>query len=283
MPAIHPSMHVDRTVGGHPLNRFEALHVLGLDETASDEDIRLAYYGLTKAVKLDDYAASERVSHRVEALLSRAKEARDFLLSKRNQTAARMVQQYTGTKKRAKVTVSSEEEKTARLHGLETVRALLVSYLVEERSKRRSCIWALVACVVVGFVVLRYIRVMPARVAAFTVLAGVAIAASTILTSAHGQVRTTRGYIADLDVPIRALRVELGLQPPEEDGYDSVEARERAQDEQEAAEAVMEGLSEDAEDALDAEDPDAIGADSVGSAKDKTNGAARRGSAAKKA
>ncbi len=263
-------MHVDRTVGGHPLNRFEALHVLGLDETASDEDIRLAYYGLTKAVKLDDYAASERVSRRIEALLSRAKEARDFLLSKRNQTAARMVQQYTGTKKRAKVTVTSEEEKTARLHGLETVRALLVSYLVEERSKRRSCIWALVACVVVG-----YIRVMPARVAAFTVLAGVAIAASTILTSAHGQVRTTRGYIADLDVPIRALRVELGLQPPEEDGYDSAEARERAQDEQEAAEAVMEGLSEDAADACDTNAED--------SAKDKTNGAARRGSAAKEA
>ena len=38
------------------MNRFEALHTLGLEEGASDEDITMALYGLEKAVGEFDFS-----------------------------------------------------------------------------------------------------------------------------------------------------------------------------------------------------------------------------------
>ena len=139
------------------MNRFEALHALGLEENASEEDVRLAYYGLEKAVGAFDFSDSERIDQRVKGMVEHAKESRNFLLSVRNQTVARKVRSFA-TKQRGKLSVTPVEEKTARLHGLEQLRGVIVSYHSEERSKRRGSIIALLACIVVGFIGIRYLR-----------------------------------------------------------------------------------------------------------------------------
>ena len=209
------------------MNRFEALHALGLEENASEEDVRLAYYGLEKAVGTFDFSDSERIDQRVKGMVEHAKESRNFLLSVRNQTVARKVRSFAA-KQRGKLSVTPVEEKTARLHGLEQLRGVIVSYHSEERSKRRGSIIALLACIVVGFIGIRYLRGGP-RVVAFSIIGAIAVAGSTILTASHLQVRKARAHVLELDDAIAGLRRELGLEPPEEDGYDAAEAQRRAE------------------------------------------------------
>ena len=79
-----------------------------------------------------------------------------------------------------------------------------------------------------GFIGIRYLRGGP-RVAAFSVIGAIAVAGSTILTASHLQVRKARAHVLELDDAIAGLRRELGLEPPEEDGYDAAEAQRRAE------------------------------------------------------
>lgn len=208
------------------MNRFEALHTLGLEENASDEDVRLACYGLEKAVKAFDFSDSERIAQRVQSLSERAKEAKGFLLSARNKTVARKVRSYA-SKQRGKLTVTPVQEKTARLHGLERLRAVLIAYHDEERGKRRGSILTLLVCIVVSFVTLRYLRGMP-RMVVFAVLGAVAIGGSTLLTNSHLQVRKARDHVLHVDGAIAALRRELGLEPAEDGDRAAAEAVRRA-------------------------------------------------------
>lgn len=199
------------------MNRFEALNTLGLEETATDDDVRLAFYGLEKAVQSTAYGDDPRVNGQVDGLMNRAKEARDFLLSSRNKSAATRVRSYTD-KRRGPVKVSPMEAKTAQLHGYERLRTLLMSVLSNERHKRNMSILALLLCVVVGFVLLKYLRLMQVRIVAFIILAAVAIAGSSILTSSQLRIRKLKPYVLDLDAVIINLRRDLGLDPAEGDG-----------------------------------------------------------------
>lgn len=224
------------------MNRFEALHALGLEENASEQDVRLAYYGLEKAITAFDFSDQERLKGQADGMLNHAKEARSFLLNSRNQKVARKVQSYSA-KQRGKLTVTPVEEKTARLRGCERVRDMVLGYAYNERSKIRSSVIALLLCIVVSFVILRYLRGMP-RIVTFAVIGAVAVAGSTVLTTSIMQSRKARAHVVELDEAIAVLRRELGLEPAEEDGFDADEAMRRA-------DAAAHGLG-----AAGGEDPD---------------------------
>lgn len=215
---------------GSIVNRFEALNVLGLDEQASDGDIRLAYYGVQKAIESHDFSDNEHLVVRVGALRDRAKEARDFLLthgtgaptpggSSGPRRTGGVVGAAFGRKKRAaeKLSVTSDEEKKARLDGLEAIRVCLLTYRDGQASRRLSCLVVILICIVVGFIVLRYIRAMPPRIASFSVIAIAAIAGSTGFTTAHLQCRSVKRHLLDIDERIHELRVDLGLDDPDGD------------------------------------------------------------------
>ena len=215
---------------GTTVNRFEALNVLGLDEQASDVDIRLAYYGVQKAVESHDLSDNEHLVVRVNALRDRAKEARDFLLthgtgaprpgsSAGPRRTGGVVGAAFGRKKRApeKLSVTSDEEKKARLDGLEAVRVCLLTYRDGQASRRLTCLVVILICIVVGFIVLRYIRAMPPRIASFSVIAVAAIAGSTGFTAAHLQCRSVKRHLLEIDETIHGLRVDLGLDDPDGD------------------------------------------------------------------
>lgn len=240
------------------MNRFEALHALGLEEDASEQDVRLACYGLEKAAAEFDFSDQERLNGQIEGTVNHAKEARSFLLSSRNQTAARKGQAPT-SKKRGKLTVTPTEEKTAHLGGLERVREVVLGYAYNERSKIRGSIIALLLCIVVSFVILRYLRGMP-RIVTFAIIGAVAVAGSSILTSAIMQSRKARAHVVELDAVIEPLRRDLGLEP--------VEGEDACADDDASAEQTCDAEAPEADEAddPDCEAPDAEIADSTADA-----------------
>jgi|GEM_PF-2500985 len=201
------------------MNRFEALHALGLEDGASDEDVRLACYGIEKAVASFDLSEEENLARRAEGLVDHARASKKYLLSSRSKTAARKVHEHSANRK-ARLNVTPVEEKAARLRGYERLRLQFVSYFNGERGKRRGSVILLVVCIVVSFILLRYLRGMP-RVVGFGVIGAAAIAGSTILTQAHMQVKKVKPYILDIDARILALRQELGLVPREDEQDDA--------------------------------------------------------------
>lgn len=197
------------------MNRFEALHTLGLEDGASDEDVRLACYGIEKAAASIDLSEEEHLARRAEGLVDHAKASKKYLLSNRSKTAARKVHEHSVNRK-ARLSVTPLQEKQARLNGYERLRLQFVSYYNGERSKLRGSIILLVVCIVVSFILLRYLRGMP-RIVGFGVIGAAAIAGSTILTSSWMQVKKVKPYVLDIDDRILALRRELGLVPEEEE------------------------------------------------------------------
>lgn len=197
------------------MNRFEALNILGLKDGASDDEIRLACYGIEKATAAVDFTEEEHLARRAEGLSDNARAAKKFLLSSYTKTAARKTHE-AGQHGSKKVTVTPTEEKQARLHGFERLRVQVVSYLDNEYTKRRSSIWMLAVCIVVSFIALRLTRGMP-RIVAFIVIGAFAIAGSSILTVSHQQIKKATPYLLEVDKRIRALKRDLGFEVPSEE------------------------------------------------------------------
>ena len=207
---------------GTRVNRYEALNALGLEEGAGEQDVRLAYYGLQKAVATQDFSDKDKLAARVEAQLARAKECRDFLLENGTGAAGKagrsggVAARVLGGRKRApqKLEITAERDKQARLAGLERLRINLLTYRDHEASHRLTCLVAILLCVVVGFIAFRYVRVLAPRAMLLVAVCVAAIASSTGFTSAHLQCRAARRHLLDIDERIHALRVELGIEEP---------------------------------------------------------------------
>lgn len=192
------------------MNRFEALHALGLEEGASDEDVTMALYGLEKAAAEFDFSNIPPLQRRVERTLDKAREAKRFLFNAHNKASARQVESF-GQSRRPKTRVTSLVEKQARLKGLEQVRLQVRMHLSGQQDTRRSSIIALLVCIAAGFVALRYVRLMMARMAIFGVLAVVAVVGSTTLTHAILTCRKLKVHLAGLDEAIDSRKRELGI------------------------------------------------------------------------
>lgn len=210
------------------MNRYEALNALGLEEGAGEQDVRLAYYGLTKAAETQDFSDKEKLAERVDAQLTRAKECRDFLLSNGTTNDGKVgrsggaVKSIFGRKKAEKMEITSERDKQARLAGLERLRINLLTYRDHEAQHRLTCFVTIILAIVVGFVALRYVRVVAPRAIIMVAVAVAAIASSTGFTSAHMQCRAAKRHLLDIDDRIHELRVELGIEEeePAEGGLD---------------------------------------------------------------
>ena len=258
------------------MNRFEALNILGLTDESTEEDVRLAYYGIKKAAEMFDFSEFEQAEHRVDNMLSRATAANKFLLSAHNMSSARRAQAQADRKgkssKKQKLTITATEAKESELKGLERVRGALIQYLDQEQSIRRSCIIALIICVVVGFIGIRYFR-GGIRVWAFIIIGVIAVGASSLVTATHLHIKKIRSYIQLVDDEILAHKIALGLEPdpnaaPEDEGTDEADEAEGedqgAADEGDESEEIdcdnvdgdSEGDADEADDTTEADDPD---------------------------
>ena len=230
------------------MNRFEALHALGLEEGASDEDITMALYGLEKAATQFDFSDIPPLAKRVDHCLSSARDAKKFLLNARNRSAARQVESISAARK-GKVRVTALEEKQARLKGLEQLRQQVCIYLGTQQDARRNSIIVLLCCIVVGFVALRYIRLMMMRMAVFTVLAIVAVVGSSVLTRAILTIRKLKVHVLDVDDAIAKYKKDLGLDDEGEEAVADPKALEAGDDSAVLDEAIEPDVIEDKEDA----------------------------------
>lgn len=197
------------------MNRFEALNILGLSDKATEDDVRLSYYGIKKAAEMFDFSEFDQAEQRVDNMLSRATAANKFLLSTHNMSSARKAQVQAERKgksaKKQKLTITATEARESELKGLERVRGALIQYLDKEETIRRSCIIILVICVVVGFIGIRYFR-GAIRAWAFGIIGLVAIGASSVVTNAHLHIKKIRSYIELVDEEILAHKIALGLE-----------------------------------------------------------------------
>lgn len=70
------------------MNRTEALHILGLGDTATDADIRTAHRELAQMLHPDKFEGNRRLHARAEQQMRSINAARDFLLSDKGRRTA---------------------------------------------------------------------------------------------------------------------------------------------------------------------------------------------------
>ncbi len=215
------------------MNRFEALHALGLEEGASDDDVKMALYGIEKASERYDFSDIEPLQRRVEHALQTAREAKKFMLNAHNRASAKQVLSFK-EKPQEKLRVTALESKRAILSGTEFIRRQVCIYLGTQQDARRNSILALLLCVVVGFVLLRYVRVLVARMTMFGILAVVAVAGSTVLTRSILMIRKVKAHLVEIDDDIASYRHDLGLDDEEDEQEGAEEAQPLLTDSSEA-------------------------------------------------
>ena len=209
------------------MNRFEALHALGLEEGSSDDDVTMALYGIEKASKRYDFSDVEPLQRRVERSVQTARDAKKFMFNAHNRASAKQVLSFK-EKPREKLRVTALESRRALLSGTEFVRRQVCIYLGTQQDNRRNSILALVLCVVVGFILLRYVRVLVARMTMFGVLAVAAVIGSTVLTRSILTIRKVKAHLVEIDDDIAAYRHDLGLDDDDKAAEEEDEVQSQA-------------------------------------------------------
>jgi cobalamin biosynthesis Mg chelatase CobN len=135
------------------MTRDEALRLLGLDEDASEEDIRVAYKEVAQILHPDKYADNKRLAERATEQFKHVNEARDLLLGK---GSSRRAAAATAGGRRKTAHASAGEDRTtalrARLAGIAAARVQLTTQLDTELDRRRMGIYLIVGGLLAGLV-----------------------------------------------------------------------------------------------------------------------------------
>lgn len=102
------------------MTRAEALSALGLEEGATDEDVRLAHRDLAQMLHPDKYEGNKRLRARAEQQMRSINEARSVLL---------------GSRRNASAAPSSPESPAARTAAAKAARAAVMRQLVQTRER----------------------------------------------------------------------------------------------------------------------------------------------------
>ena len=134
------------------MNRLEALHILGLGEDATPEEIKTAYRECAQILHPDKFATNKKLQTRANEQFKNLKEAYEYLTSgkgaKRSHTASASAQ-ANGTY------VNSYRDAEARLAGIAAARAQLVAQRDVIADERRNGMIMAGAGAVVAFITLR--------------------------------------------------------------------------------------------------------------------------------
>ncbi len=133
------------------MNRNEALHILGLEDDASADDIKVAYRETVQILHPDKFAGNEKLQTRATEQFKRLQEAYELLTSSsgsrhgrgssassgasRSSGAARS---WTETEGDVEVEYLTEAEIKARLAGIAAARAQLVAQRDTVTDERRN-------------------------------------------------------------------------------------------------------------------------------------------------
>lgn len=137
------------------MNRNEALHILGLEDDASPEDIKVAYRETVQILHPDKFAGNEKLQARATEQFKRLQEAYDLLSSDTGSRSGRRsgsrgssgngaasassaARSWTETEGDVEVEYLTEAEIKARLAGIAAARAQLVAQRDTVSDERRN-------------------------------------------------------------------------------------------------------------------------------------------------
>ena len=115
------------------MNRIEALNILGLDEDATDDDIKTAYRECVQILHPDRFANNKKLAERATEQFKRLQDAYDYLTSSRG---VKDKTRHTSSSSNAYSSQSGWESVEAKLAGLAAARAQLIAQrdaLLDER------------------------------------------------------------------------------------------------------------------------------------------------------
>lgn len=141
---------------GDVLTYDEALRFMGLDDEATDQDVKVAYREMAQILHPDRFSGNEKLQDRATEQFKALNEAKDILTStnpsKSGPRSSRTSRQATATPRYD----TREAQLNARINGIQTAREGLVAYRdAEEESRRNGLI--MVALGVVGVLIGRRI------------------------------------------------------------------------------------------------------------------------------
>ena len=133
------------------MNRNEALHILGLEDDASADDIKVAYRETVQILHPDKFAGNEKLQSRATEQFKRLQEAYELLTSSHGGRRARgssasssaprssgAARSWTETEGDVEVEYLTEAEIRARLSGIAAARAQLVAQRDTVTDERRN-------------------------------------------------------------------------------------------------------------------------------------------------
>ena len=141
VPAIFYTMasEENRSIKRGAMNRLEALRTLGLDEDATDEDIKTAYRETAQILHPDRFATNKKLQERATEQFKNLQEAYDYLTSSKGRKGSRAA---SGASSSPRAGYDADD---ARLAGIAAARTQLVRQRDAVLDERRNGIGMAVA------------------------------------------------------------------------------------------------------------------------------------------
>lgn len=170
------------------MNRIEALRLLGLDEDATEKDIRVAYKEAAQIVHPDRFASNKKLQDRATEQFKNLQEAYDYLKGKGSRNS------HTNSRSSGPGW-TTERELEARLSGIAAARVQLARQRDAISDERRSGL------------IITAVGAVAALIFRWRIPAALAIASAAVV---WGIVRTATAQvtISKLDEHIDKLKVE---------------------------------------------------------------------------
>ena len=184
------------------MNRAEALRILGLDEDATPEDVKIAYKETVQILHPDRFASNKKLQDRATEQFKNLQEAYDYLTSGK-QSRRRSSSGSQGTSRSARTTSSSAE---ARIAGIAAARTQLVAQRdVVYDERRNGLAMAVIGCLIALFCARRPFGL-------FGVIAAIASTAAVWgivqVVSSQRSITTLNEHIAELNEEERRIARE---------------------------------------------------------------------------
>lgn len=190
------------------VNRKEALRILGLDEEATPEDIKIAYKETAQILHPDRFATNKKLQQRATEQFKNLQEAYEFLSSaKGSRASSRSRDAYAGSRASSCASSYSEEsEVEARLAGLAAAKTQLVAQRDVAYDQRRNGITMAGIGALVALVCGRKLGVL-GIVAAIASVA--AISGIVQVVSAQREITVLNDRIAEIVAEQKRLKQQL--------------------------------------------------------------------------
>lgn len=190
------------------MNRLEALRILGLDEDATPEDIKIAYKETAQILHPDRFASNKKLQERATEQFKNLQEAYDYLTKGKGSRSSHTSSRDGGAGAQARGrSYTAAHQVEARMAGIAAARTQLVKQRDVVYDERRNGIALAVIGGVVALITGRKPMGFLGLVAAIAVTA--AVWGIVQIVSAQRTLTTLNEHIEELNTEERRLAEEL--------------------------------------------------------------------------